>query len=357
MLVVIGLSACSGPTKPPPHEVLAGVIEGRATDAQIRAWESMLDERAPNAGPQHEEIFRAWSPDAFTVDLSGRQRLRRAAAVPEAVRGPDGRVHLVFVEGDLDRARALARNGDAWMRTHGLLGFGAIDMAVADSPEGPFLGGTPFVVHGIVHGMVVDPTIRALPEGGWRLYYLGVPVEQLLAKDAWADGSDHTVYSARSTDLTTWEQEGVAAVGPNADPAVWCDGAWCLMVSTGLDRSVSTDGGRTFTFEGDFGVPGFAPAFVDLPDGTLRLFYNSKQRGGPLRSMRSYDRGRSWEHEPGDRVPPYTLEAPSFLPAEGGGWWVYYHYWVDGITPDMWDKGYKRKEGVPGAPPPPPAPR
>jgi hypothetical protein len=345
MRTLMLIAACRGPSGPPPHEVLAGVIEGRASEAEIGAWEAMLDERAPHAGPQHEEIFRAFSPDGYTIDLLDAQRLREHAAVPEAVRAPDGRVHLYFVEGDLDRARALARNGDPWMRTHGILGFGAIDLAIADTPRGPFRAGTPFVVHGMVHGMVVDPTVRALPGGGWRLYYLGVPVEQLLATDAWADGADHTVYTARSSDLVEWEQEGVAVVGPNADPAVWCDGDWCLMVSTGLDRSVSTDGGRTFAFEGDFGVPGFAPAFVDLPDGSVRLFYNSKDRGGPLRSMRSTDRGRTFTPEPGDRVPGYTLEAPSFLPAEGGGWWVYYHYWVKGMGPDLWEAGYRRKDG------------
>lgn len=347
--------ACHAPEspRPPLPAVLGAVLDGRATEAELAEWERMLADRAPHAGPQHERLFRGHTPDGFTFRLDDAVLLREHAAVPDAVIGPDGRTWLWFVEGDHERARALARARDPWMRTHGLIGFGAIDLLVGDGGP-PFTSDPGFVVHRMVPGMVVDPTVRRLPDGRWRMYYVALRVDELLAPGAWDDGADHTVYTAVSTDLRTWTQEGPAVVGPNADPAVWCDGDWCLMVSTGLDRSTSTDGGRTFTFEGVFGtpaegdrgVPGFAPAFLELPDGRVRLFYNSKDRGGALRSMVSTDRGRTWVHEPGDRVPPYTLEAPSFLPAPQGGWWVYYHYWAPGYGPDSWQDGYLRKEAA-----------
>jgi hypothetical protein len=338
-------TACRTP--PELATTLGRVLDRTATDEDLAAWEALLQSRGPNAGPHHEDIFRGVSPDGFEIDLSGAVRLREHAAVPDAVRGPDGAVRLFFVEGDFARGRAVARDRSPFLASHGLVGYGAIDQLV--SRDGlAFQTELAFGVKDLVQGMVVDPVVHRLPDGRWRLYYIGLSVEQLTARDAWADGRDHHVYSAMSTDLLRFDQEGLVVDGPNADPAVWCDdgaGAtdpgWCLMVSTGLDRSTSTDGGRTFSFHGEMGVPGFAPAFLELPDGRLRLFYNAKESGGPLRSMVSEDRGRSWRPEPGDRVAAYTLEAPSFLARPEGGWWVYYHYWRDGLSGDSWVNGYQ----------------
>lgn len=329
------------------HEVFGAVLDGRANDDQIAAWNQLLAVREPNAGPQHEDLFRAYTRDGLTIDLTGAVRIRAHAAVPEAHVGPDGRTWLFFVEGDYDRARATALHRDPWMRTHGLIGFGALDLLIQGA-DGGWAPQREFVIHALTPGMVVDPTVLPLPEGGWRMYYIAVGVEALLKPDAWVDGAPHTVTTATSTDLMHWTQEGEAVVGPNADPAVWCDGPWCLMISTGLDRSISTDGGRTFTFQGSFGVPGFAPAFLALPDGRLRLFYNTKDRGGALRSMISADRGRTWAREGGDRVSSYTVEAPSFTPAPQGGWWMYYHYWQAGYSPDMFSEGYAASKDAAG---------
>lgn len=348
------LSGCAGPPPPvgpPPQEVLAAVMDGRATPDHLLAWEALLDDRAPHAGPQHEEIWLGRSEDGFRIDLDKPRLLRRRAAVPEVVTAPDGRTFLFHVEGDLDRARALALARDPWMRAHGIIGFGAIDLMIG-SPSSGFLPEPRFVVHDLTPGMIVDPTVRPLAEGRWRMYYVGLPVSELLAKDAWADGADHTVFTAVSSDLIEWKQEGEAVRGPNADPAVWCDGDWCVMISTGLDRSVSVDGGRTFTFDGDFGTPGFAPAFLDLPDGSVRLFYNTKDRGGALRSMLSTDRGRTFRKEPGNRVPSYTLEAPAFQADPAGGWWVYYHYWVEGMSPNQFENGFLNREAKGASPSP-----
>lgn len=349
-----------GSRSPDLEDALRAVIAGDATDAEVDTYVRHLAERAPHAGPQHEDLYRARSPDGFTIDLARVERVREHAAVPEAVRGPDGAVRLFFVEGDHALGRALARERSAWMRAHGLIGYGAIDQLVILPGRPPALEAA-FGIEGLVPGMVVDPCVIPDGRGGWQMYYVGMAVDALLRPGAWADGADHPIRRAVSRDLVRWTEAGVAVEGPNADPAVWCDGDWCLMVSTGLDRSVSTDGGRTFRFEGDFGVPGFAPAFVDLPDGRLRLFYNAKERGGPLRSMVSHDRGRSWSPEPGDRVPPYTLEAPSFLADPEGGWSVWFHYWRDGLSGDSWIEGYRYNPQAPrrgpgGVPVPPPPP-
>lgn len=338
--------------------ILRAVVRGEADGAQTAAYERHLGERLPHAGPQHEDVFRTWSPDGFTIDTTRAERVREHAAVPDAVWGPDGALRVLFVEGDHERGRSVARERSPWMRAHGLVGYGAIDQLVSTG-GGPFRVDPEFGIEGLVPGMVVDPTVIPDGNGGWFLYYIGMPIEALLRPGAWDDGADHPVRRAESKDLVHWREVGVAVSGPNADPAVWCDGSWCLMVSTGLDRSVSTDGGRTFTFEGSFGVPGFAPDLLELPDGTVRLFYNAKERGGPLRSMLSGDRGRTWAPEPGDRVPAYTLEAPSFLPDPAGGWQVWFHYWRDGLSGDSWIRGYQFnpeafRRGPGGAPLPPP---
>jgi len=368
--ILFGLAlfaACSGesstseaPPKPVPYDgaLFRRIFEGTGTDEDLRRWEQILEQRAPHAGPQHEDLFRAWTPDGLDFRLEDAVRLREHAAVPDVVRGPDGKVRLVYVEGDLARGRAIYRDRSVWPRYHGLIGFGAIDALVSEDGVS-FTQELRFVVEGITPGMAVDPVVTPRTEGGWRLYYVGVGIDHLVQDGAWADGADHVVYSATSTDLLRWMHEGTAVVGPNADPAVWCDGAWCLMVSTGLDRSVLTDGGKRFEFQGSFGADGFAPAFLELPDGRLRLYYNAKEQGGPLRSMISTDRGRTWTSEPGDRVAPYLLEAPSFLPREEGGWWVYYHYWRDGLSGDSWREGFAFNPDAPrrgpgGKPVPPP---
>ncbi|MFH1470099.1 MAG: exo-alpha-sialidase [Pseudomonadota bacterium] len=329
-----------GGGEPLTAQVLERALDGQASDEEAERFLEGLRQRAPNAGPWHEDLFVATSPDGFTIDLSQARRIATAAAVPGVVRAPDGRLRLLFVDGDLGRAESVLRQHDPWMRDHGLIGFGAIDQLVSEDEGQTWQREPAFKVTGQVRGMVVDPEVHLLPDGRWRLYEIGTPIPDLLKPDSWADGVDHQVFSATSTDLVSWTMEGLVVTGPNADPAVFCDGQDCVMVSTGLDISRSTDGGRTFTFLGDFRVPGFAPAFLELPDRRVRLFYNSKDRGGPLRSMISADRGRTWEHEPGDRVPAYQLEAPAFLARPEGGWWVFYHYWQEGFSGDSWDAGY-----------------
>lgn len=361
MLRLLALLACSAPpaepTPPPPDPsalaaVLGRVLAGRATDADLATWEAELKQRGPNAGPQHEQLLRTWTADGLTLTAEAPVVLREHAAVPDVVRGPDGAVRLFYVEGDHARGRAVARDRSPWAAAHGLVGWGAIDQLVSrDGLHFEIERG--FGVLGLVQGMVVDPCVRALPDGTWRLWYVGVPVDHLVADAAWADGADHVVYTAVSADLVRFRQEGPAVTGPNADPAVWCEpsatatSGRCLMLSTGLDRSVSTDGGRSFRFEGSFGVDGFAPTFVDLPDGRVRLYYNAKERGGPLRSMISADQARTWAAEPGDRAPPYTLEAPSLLPRAEGGWWIYAHYWREGLSGDSWSNSYRYEPAAP----------
>jgi hypothetical protein len=332
-----------------PAFALERIIDGLADDCQISFYTHLLDSSRTRAGPWLEDLFVTTSSDAEHIDLAGATRLREQAAVPEAVRGPDGRIWLYFGEGSLDRGIELAKSHSDWFRGHGLIGFGSLD-AMVSSDGRTFQPVADFTVEGVVRGMVVDPDVVRLPDGRYRMYYVGTPIPELLVPGAWDDGKPHRVYFAESADLVHWKQAGEAARGPNADPTVLCDDrtSHCTMVSTGLDRSLSDDGGTSFGFEGHWQTDGFAPEFLRLSDARIRLFYNSKIRGGALRSAISRDGGTSFTEE-GERVPGYHVEAVSFLLAAAGGWHVFYHYWQEGYSGNNWDPTQKP---VTGAPPP-----
>jgi len=323
---------------------LERIIDGQADACQLAQYERMLGERKDNAGPQHEDLWLLSTPDARSFSLQQAVHLRSSAAVPELARDDDGRIYLFFVEGSLERGEQLAREGSDWFRGHGLIGFGALDLLVSSDQGQTFTAVPEFEVRGLVRGMVVDPELLRLPDGRWRLYYLGVPVPALLAPDAWVDGSPHKVWYAESDDLVHWEQVGLAVDGPNADPTVHCsDRDRCVMISTGLDRSFSVDGGQSFQFRGHWGLPGFAPELVELPDGALRLLYNRKEQGGPLHATRSEDGGVSWT-EQGQLIPPFKAEAISITAATQGGFLAAYHYWQPGYSGDSWVDGYEKRD-------------
>ncbi len=321
-----------------PAPALEAVIDGRADACQRALYLEILDDRAPGEGPWFEDLFVAPSADGATFALDQAVKIFTSAAVPEVHRGPDGRYYLFYGDGDLAHARRVAESGSDWFRTHGLSGFGALRLATSDDGL-TFTVEEDFAVQGIVRGMVVDPDVIALPDGRYRMYYVGVPVPDLLGPDTWADGAPHDVWYAESDDLIRWRQIGRAAQGPNADPSVFCVGARCRMASTGIDWSQSEDGGVSFTFNRRGEPWGFAPEFLRLPDGRLRMFYNSKRPGGALESWISGDDGESWSSE-GMRVGPRKVEAVSLAQApDGVGWLVYYHYWREGISGDTWGQG------------------
>lgn len=311
------------------------VIDGQGDDCDRAIVLQNLEHRGPGAGPWHEDLFVATSPDGRSIDLSTAKKIRAQAAVPEGVVGPDGLIYLFFGEGDLERGKQIARSSSNWFRQHGLIGYGALGLMV--SGDGLEFQEVPdFAIEGIVRGMVVDPEILRLPNGEFRLYYVGTPLPELLQSGAWDDNVKHRVFYAESKDLIHWRQIGEAVYGPYADPTVWCRGGGpCELFSTGLDRSRSTDGGKSFTFEGTHGIPGFAPELLPLGPRSARLFYNSKERGGPLRTLITEDAGQNWRIE-GDVIGPYKVEAVSFVPRRGGDFLVYYHYWQEGFSGDSW---------------------
>lgn len=313
------------------------IISGETDGCERAYYTSILDERSTGAGPWLENLFVVYTPDGLDFDFTQRVALYTSGAVPECVRGDDGRYYLFFGEGSLDRAHEIVDTQSDWQINHGLLGWGALDMAVSDDGIN-FERVDGWGINGLVHGLVVDPDIIRLPDGTWRMYYVATPVPELVQPGAWADGVDHDLYYAESADLITWEQIGLAVVGPNADPTAHCTDATCIVASTGVDWSTSTDGGATFTFEEGEDPFGFAPKFFDTPDGRLRLYYNSRVKGGALDAWISDDDGATFTEE-GQIVADRTVEAVSLCPTDDGGYYMYYHYWADGYSGDSWDTG------------------
>lgn len=312
-------------------EALQRIIDGLSSDCEVAWYIDLLDqlESEPREGPWFEDLWVMETADASSFDVAASTKIHTGGAVPEAVLGEDGRTYLFFVEGDLKRARDVARDRTTWFRDHGLSGYGALDALVSDDGVS-FEPLTDFRVEGIVRGMVADPDVIRLPDGRWRMYYVGMPVTELDETGELGDIIPQTAFYAESDDLVNWTQVGVAAEGPDADPSVHCfDDANCLMVSTGMDWSTSTDGGRTFEFQDLDEPPAFAPELVELDHGALRLFYNSKVVGGALESMLSEDGGLTWTWE-SERVGICLVEAVSLVARPEGGWLVYYHYWQNG---------------------------
>jgi hypothetical protein len=322
--LALSLAACGGPPclEPPAQQVLARVLEGSLQACERSALESFVARRQATTGPWRQELHLATSEDGLAFRDEGSLGITRAA-VPEVVVGPDGRYYLFHVDGDIEQLLRTDPDASAYFRAHGLPGVGALSLSVSE--DGRHFEPVPdFSVEGIVLGMVVDPDVIRLPDGSWRLYYIGMPIQRY-GDGSWAEGAAHEVFYAHSTDLVHWAQAGRAVEGPFADPTVWCGPAGhCEMLSFGLDRSTSEDGGQIFAFQGPLGVSGFAPELVPLEPQGLRVYYNDKLGGAPVRSRRSID-GATWEAEEGERLAGTYGEAPTLARLPDGRWAMYFH--------------------------------
>jgi hypothetical protein len=303
-------------------------IAGTATDCDVQAIAAWADSKKDSTGPWKQDVRRATSVDGDNFVAIDDVNTVATAGVPEAVIGDDGRTYLFHVNGDLDQLIDIAASGSSWIQTHGIPGLGALGLEVSDDGV-TFESVLEFEVEGIIPGMVVDPDVVRAPDGTWRLYYVAMTIHDFFQRYNWEEGERHDVWLAESTDLVHWTQRPDPVIhGPFADPTVHCqDDKYCSMSSFGLDWSSSDDGGELFKYDGTWKVPGFAPEFFVLPDESLRLFYNSKDLGAPLRSFRSFDQ-RTFVPEEGVRMETYG-EAVTVVPAPDGTWNLYYHTFKD----------------------------
>jgi hypothetical protein len=317
-----------------PEEALERLLGGAAR-ACDREWAlHHLDDRARRNGPWSTDVALGTSTDGLRYAFRERPVVERAG-VPELVRAADGELLLFCISGALDEGRASLEAGWGWEGMIGVPAYGVLQLWTSRDGGATWARDRRLTMEGFEPGMVVDPEVIRLPDGRFRLYLIHLAVRELADRTAWDAGRPHRVIAAESADLRRWTLVGDALRGPFADPTVRCapDGT-CRMLSFGLERGLSRDGGRTFTLEGPWIDDGFAPEFVDLPDGRLRVVYNSRAQGAPLLSQVSADGGATWTREKGRRAEVYA-EAPSLIPLPGGGWLVAAHRFRPECTPDF----------------------
>jgi hypothetical protein len=324
-----------GLSGPPPNpeghalvEIFERLLDGKLDDNATRALELYVERKRQDMGPWRQQIRVARSTDGLDFELLDIPPAVEHAAVAEAVVGPDGRTWLFFVDGDVDALLERARAGSRADLIRGIPSLGALGLAVSD--DGLHFERVPgFEIQGLLRGMVVDPEVVPLPDGRWRMYYVGMALMEYFSMATWQKGEQHEVFYAESSDLIHWQQKGRALRGPYADPTVICHpGGRCLMLSFGIDHSVSEDGGVSFTYEGGWGPPGFAPDVCRVAPDRYRMYYNDMAAGAPLRSMVSAD-GEDWEAEPGERLPAIYAEAPSAITQPDGSVLLYFHTVAD----------------------------
>ena len=218
---------------------------------------------APAAGPQQAGEARPAKPAGdFPPEHPRWKQIQRATS-------SDG-VHWEPMEGvlalDASSPQAVVVNGELRV----LFVSGGRKLAWVD-----FDGGQPVPIklRGQGPGQRVDPHLQALPEGGYRLFY----IFQRQRGDPGA-GAHNEVRSALSPDGDRWElEEGVRIEGVFVDPDL-----------------------------------------VALPDGGVRMFLTRNAR--EVLSARSDD-GLSFALEPGLRFEGGGVTSTL---AHAGGWWMYY---------------------------------
>lgn len=275
----------------------AHVVAGQADPAQVDDLRVVLDwvKAGGEPGPWTDAVH---GPLLSTngLDFAGGPPppVVQQASVPAVTRGPEGDLWLFFVDTNLDGLLAAAEAGRPL--TAGLVGVGGL--RAARSADGTTFAPVDLTFAGDVPLYVVDPDVRQLPDGRYRMTYFGVPADQACADtlDPAASALPHQAYTAVSTDLVTWTQEGVAFTAENrgSDPTVWCDNDVDCSIFLG-GGGASTDGGRTFSAVG-MTRPSeslTSPDVFAAPEGGWRMVY---LEGTELVSAYAAD-GRDWLRE------------------------------------------------------------
>lgn len=196
----------------------------------------------------------------------------------------------------------------------------------------PLAGGRPEPVAVEAAGLVVDPDVVALPEGGYRLYFIAQPREL----DP-GHGLRNTVSSARSPDGRTWTVEpGARLEGELVDPEVVAlpDGAWRLYATRAPNEVISATSadGLRFTPEPGPRLGGGGVTCTVPDEAGWRVYFHDA--GGV-----SVARGDGLRYGPPERlltpaqVPAASgygrwrgVESPAVLHHDGAWWMVFSAY-------------------------------
>jgi len=238
--------------------LMAGVLdEGMEADIQ-----TLVDVIGSGAlpGPWQHAVHGPWqSLDGVAWDGQDGTVLDHAS-VPDLVIDEDGLSWLFFNDTNPEALLEAARSGlpqSTGIPTGGIF--------AARSENGRDFERVGIEMHGQRPLLMVDPDIRRLPDGRYRLFFVGVLPENVCADVLDPDRAPvpHEVWTAVSDDLVAWDGEGVAFSSPRGgrDPATWCrdETCWLTLRST----AISTDGGATFT-ETEITLPVDDPQVPDV---------------------------------------------------------------------------------------------
>lgn len=231
----------------------------------------------PTQGPYTHQVLSATSDDGLSFSHDGRVLLEHAS-VPAAIALPDGRIRLYYVD-----ASQMPENVNC-----------------ADSrDEGRSFSVLGCTIAGRAGIKAVDPSIVALPDGRYRLYYYASPA------DPGAAGT-HAIHAAISSDGVRFVEEGKVFEYPGlVDPDVFWSGREWLMYVFSLNTGTvvaRSDDGLSFSYIGPHPLTGWGTtAPMRLPDGRLRLYAFDQRRQQEVGSFLSQD-GLDWVREAGVRL-------------------------------------------------------
>jgi hypothetical protein len=307
------------PVATPWNVLAAHVVAGLADEDMVADLHTLVDRMyaGEEHGPWEDQVHGPLlSGDGLDFGGQTPSVVFDQASVPAVTRDAAGDLWLFFVDGDLDRLLEAADSGSPL--SSGIVGVGGL--GAARSSDGTHFERVEIAFSGDVPLYIVDPDIRALPDGTWRMTYFGVPTDR-----ACADSMDpvrtelpHQAFTAISDDLVSWTHEGIAftAAVRGSDPTVWCEDALnCLIYMGG--GGVSTDGGESFV-EVEMSPPHQEPNSPDVI-GTLdgwRMYY---LEGTELVSAASTD-GLSWTREEDLSI---AGADPTVMDVEGEVWMYY----------------------------------
>lgn len=249
----------------------------------------------PNSNPPiyTHQVFRALSPDGYTFNPENGVLIDHAS-VPDGVIGPDGKQWVYFVNGEPGK--------------HGIF-------VAREESAGNFVIVDCVKLDGRFEGNAVDPDIRRMEDGSYRLFYfLGsfvTPPDPNVKQ--------RPIYSARSTDgvnftieAKVFEAEGIT------DPSVikLADGSWLMALALTQQNSTmlarSADGMSFQRQDPLIAVPGI-PELGLMADGSIRLYLS--------KSLHSTDGGHTWTQDPDRWVPSPD---PSLVALPEGGYVMFY---------------------------------
>ncbi|MDP7110366.1 MAG: hypothetical protein QGH45_00310, partial [Myxococcota bacterium] len=96
----------------------------------------------------------------------------------------------------------------------------------------------------------------------------------------------------------------------------------CTLLTSGIERWTSADGGDSFVRDGHWEARGFGPAAVELADGRLRVYFDSEHAGFPVAQATRGGDGQ-WTLGEATVVDGPAVSAVTVVDDGKGGLWMF----------------------------------